>query len=173
MNLALLPTPAASTDEFFEIYRARLKGGKMPFPRAAQLLVAYAAWPNNRKRRDQYMATNLAFFLSNPNLSGGVQFDDVQSPDELLTTDLRDRVGFELFGGLQTVAEVSLSSLQDDLGKIQNNWPRVADIFQTIVDIAYERRIVIRGGDKHFQGDLSVGGGKQAAREIPIICVLE
>jgi hypothetical protein len=142
MNLALQPTSAASIDEFFEIYRARSKDGKMPFPRAAQILVAYAAWPNNRKRRDQYMATNLAFFISDQNLQGQVKFNDVQSQDN----DLRDRVGFDLFGGLESVAEVALSSLQDDLEKIQNKWPRVADIFQTTVDIAYEKRIVIRGG---------------------------
>ncbi len=146
MNLALKAAPATSIDEFAEIYLARSEDGQMPFPRAAQLLVAYAAWPNNRKRRDQYMATNLAILVSNQSMQLKVKFDDEQSPDESLSNDLRDRVGFDLFGGLQSVAEIALSSLQDDLEKIQNKWPRVADIFQTIVDIAYEKRIVIRGG---------------------------
>jgi hypothetical protein len=101
----------------------------MPFPEASQLLVAYMAWPNDEEKRNRWMATAIAFFLS-AQLSTRPPSQDV----------------FQLFGGLRAVADSSLSPLMEMLVRIQDRWPRVADVMQMVVDIHYDQRGPIRGG---------------------------
>src|SRR2546430_16545850 len=64
MNLPPLPPPPSTIDECRKLYMRRLEHGGMPFPEASQLLVAYMAWPNDRKNRDRWMATPMAFFIA-------------------------------------------------------------------------------------------------------------
>jgi hypothetical protein len=64
MNLPKLPAPPSTMDECWKLYAQRLNYGAMPFPEASQLLTAYMAWPNDRRNRDRWMATNMAFFLA-------------------------------------------------------------------------------------------------------------
>src|ERR1700693_473835 len=140
MNLRGLPHPPVSVEECVDLYLRRLEDGRMLFPDVSNLLLAYAAWPSDSEARDRYMATNLALFVAQEErtlATGSSNAQPMGSPY---------RTGFELFGGLQTGADASLSALLDQLEKIQGQWPRVADVFQMIVDIAHETRIKIRGG---------------------------
>jgi len=144
MNLPPLPSPQESPDQWVDLFLHRLNGGLMPFPEASHLLIAYAAWPNDQKARDQYMATNVGLAVAHLErrlalratvISGGAQ-----------PINLSARSALELFGGWEAVAETALSSVLDRLDKVQGQWPRVADIFHVLVDIAHEKRFKIRGG---------------------------
>jgi hypothetical protein len=101
----------------------------MPFPEASQLLLAYIAWPNDEEERNRWMATAMALFVAGrvPALSPGQNL-------------------FDLFGGLRTVADSSFSDIMEKLVRIQDRWPRVADILQMVVDIHHDKRGPIRGG---------------------------
>src|SRR5262249_2130090 len=141
MNLPRLPPPPPTINECLKLYGQRLEYGTMPFPRASQLMIAYMAWPNDRRNRDRWMATTLAFFVAEQSLAAGsVAAAPNASPRS------GDEVAFELFGGLLTVADASLSHMMKKLGPIQKRWPRVADILQMVVDIHHENRARIPGG---------------------------
>src|SRR5436309_10067954 len=142
MNLPPLPAPPSTIHECWKLYLRRLEHGVMPFPEASQLLVAYMAWPNDRRNRDRWMATNIAFFIA----------EQSWKPSEPTTTEPARRSlppeysAFELFGGLRTVADASLSHMMRELNTIQPRWPRVADVLQMVVDISHEKRAPITGG---------------------------
>jgi len=146
MNLPPLPASPSALDECWKLYVHRLEHGVMPFPEASQLLVAYMAWPNDRRNRDRWMATAIAFFVAEQSLKPFVL------PNEPTTTEPGPRSpppaysAFELFGGLPTVADASLSHMMRKLNAIQLRWPRVADVLQTVVDISQEKRASIPGG---------------------------
>lgn len=143
MNLPNLPAPPAAINECLKLYAQRLGHGVMPFPRASQLLVAYMAWPNDRKQRDRWMATTLAFFIAEQSLKtamGSMASAVEPNPQS------GDEVAFELFGGLRTIADASLSHRMTKLEAIQKRWPRVADVLQLVIDIHYEKRALIPGG---------------------------
>ena len=108
MNLPNLPAPPTTVDECLKLYAQRLELGGMLFPRASQLLVAYMAWPNVRRDRDRWMATNLAFFLAEQSSSN--------SPS-------MGQIAFDLFGGLRTVADASFSLM---MKKLKSNSRTVA-----------------------------------------------
>jgi hypothetical protein len=131
-------------DQWLGLFHHRLDEGVMAFPQVSHLLVAYAAWPNDRKARDQYMATNVGLTVAHLErrlalratmISGGAQ-----------SMNLSGRSALELFGGWEAVAETALSALGDQLEKIQSKWLLVADIFHAIIDIAHEKRVKVRGG---------------------------
>jgi hypothetical protein len=148
MNLPKLPAPPSTIDECWKLYAQRLDYGAMPFPEASQLLTAYMAWPNDRRNRDRWMATNMAFFLAERSPKpAGVSFEPNEetsgSPPKPQSSD---QVAFELFGGLRTVADASLSHMMKKLHAIQIRWPRVADVLQMVVDIHHETRAPIPGG---------------------------
>lgn len=137
MNLPSLPAPPLTLDECLKIYAQQLEHGVMPFPRASQLMVAYLAWPNDRKQRDRWMATTLALFIAERDRTGSAAQPNLQ---------LGDQSAFELFGGLRTVADVSLVHMTRKLEPIQKRWLHVADILQMVVDIHHEERASISGG---------------------------
>jgi hypothetical protein len=146
MNLPPLPAPPSALDECWKLYVHHVEHGVMPFPEASQLLVAYMAWPNDRRNRDRWMATIMAFFIAEQSVKPFVLPSGT-------TTEPGPRVpppnyysGFELFGGLRTVADASLSHMMRELNAIQPRWPRVADVLQTVVDIRQEKRASIPGG---------------------------
>jgi hypothetical protein len=143
MNLSDLPAPPSAIDECLKLYARRLERGVIPFPRACQLMIAYMAWPNDRRNRDRWMATSLAFFVAEESRQPAVGTTTATFGS---TSQSRDQVGFELFGGLLTVAEASLSHMMKKLESIQKRWPRVADVLQTVVDIHHEKRASISGG---------------------------
>ena len=137
MNLPGLPLPPKEPHECSSLYERRLEHGGMPFPRMSQLLIAYMAWPNSRKDRDCWMAANTALFLLANN--------DYR-PFERPSPQPSDQVAFELFGGVGTLVDASVSHMLTKLIEVQERWPHVADVLQTVVDIHYERRGVIPGG---------------------------
>jgi hypothetical protein len=100
------------------------------------------AWPNDRKQRDRWMATILAFFLAERSQKPAMGPIAAAEP----SSQSGDQVAFELFGGLRTVADASLSHMMTKLDTIQKRWPRVADVLQLVVDIHYEKRALIPGG---------------------------
>ena len=128
MNLPPLARPPSDVEGCWTLYLSRL-GGAMPFPETSQLLVAYMAWPNDEQERNRWMATAIAFFVAG----------QVPAPSP-------GRDVFELFGGLRAVADSSFSPMMEKLVRIQDRWPRVADVMQMVVDIHYDKRGPIRGG---------------------------
>jgi hypothetical protein len=148
MNLPKLPAPPAAIDECWKLCVQRLEQGVMPFPRASNLMTAYMAWPNDRKNRDRWMATNMALFLAERSLSPGKgslesRAATSETPSKPQTSD---QAAFELFGGLRVVADASLSHMMEKLESIQKRWPRVADVLQMVVDIHHENRAAIVDG---------------------------
>jgi hypothetical protein len=128
MNLPPLPKPPSDVDGCRTVYLSRVAGA-MPFPKASLLLIAYMAWPNDEEGRNRWMATAIAFFV----------------PGQVPTPRPGQDV-FELFGGLRAVADSSFSLMMEKLVRIQDRWPRVADVIQMIVDIHHDKRGPIRGG---------------------------
>ncbi len=144
MNLPLLPPAPESPDQWVDLFLRRLNDGLMAFPQASHLLVAYTAWPNDQKPRDQYMATNIG--LSVAHLERRLAFPVTAISPEKQAMNLSGRSPLEVFGGWEIVAEAALSSVLDQVDKAQRQWPQVADIFHVITDIAHEKRVKIRGG---------------------------
>jgi hypothetical protein len=142
MNLPTLPPAPESPDQWADLFLRRLNDGFMPFQQASHLLVAYAAWPNSQKPRDQYMATNIGLAVAH--LERRLALTAISADTQPM--NLSGRSGLELFGGWEAVAEAALSSVLDQVDKVQDQWPRVADIFHAIIDIAHEERVKIRGG---------------------------
>jgi hypothetical protein len=128
MNLPPLPRPPQDVEGCWTLYLSRI-GGAMPLPEASQLLVAYMAWPNDEEERNRWVATAIAFFAAK------------QVPAPWPGQDV-----FQLFGGLRAVADSSFSPMMEKLVRIQDRWPRVADVMQMIVDIHHDKRGPIRGG---------------------------
>ena len=129
--------PTADARRMPKDLRAALEHGVMPFPRASQLMVAYLAWPNDRKQRDRWMATTLALFIAEGDRTGSAAQPNLR---------LGDQSAFELFGWLRTVADVSLAQMTRKLEPIQKRWLHVADILQMVVDMPHEERASISGG---------------------------
>src|SRR5262245_12188358 len=116
MHLPPLPHPSGVVEGCWKLYQDRLAQGRMPFPGASQLLVAYMAWPNDEEQRNRWMATAIAFFVA----------DHVET--EPRTEPPTEYRSFELFGGLRAVADGALSYAMEKLIAIQKRWPRVADV---------------------------------------------
>ncbi len=55
-------------------------------------------------------------------------------------------VAVEMFGGANAIVDVAFDRLTDEINQMQRKWLWVADIFQLTVDMAYEKRIVLRRG---------------------------
>jgi hypothetical protein len=148
MILPNLPAPPAAIDECVKLFARRLGQGAMPFPLTSQLMIAYMAWPNDRSNRDRWMATSLALCLAerSSNPVGSSLESNREAPETSPEPRSPDQIAFELFGGLRTVADASLSHMMTKLDEIQKRWPRVADILQLVVDIHHEKRAPIPGG---------------------------
>jgi hypothetical protein len=144
MNLPLLPPAPASPQEWTDLFLSRLDRGSVPFPDASHLLVAYAAWPNDRELRDHFMATNIGLAVAH--LERRLVLTASTATPLTEGENLSGRTPLELFGGWEAVAETALSAVGDRLNKVQDQWPKAADIFHMIVDIANEKRVEVRGG---------------------------
>lgn len=134
MHLPEMPLAAQSREECIKLYLDRLSTNCACRPDVSVLLTAYLAWPNDERRRNSFVATHLAR-LSYPNKeANGLQADGG-------TAGL-----FEMFGGISAIADAAFDRLTDEIGQVQRKWLLTADIFQLVVDMAFDERTVLRGG---------------------------
>jgi hypothetical protein len=135
MNLPNLHTQLNSPDECVRTYSERLQADNAPSPHVSVLLTAYLAWPNDEDRRNSFVASYLA---------------RVRAPAQKLAnepvTDSSANINFEMFGGINAIASAAFEHLTGEISHVQRRWLLVADIFQVIVDTAYDKRAVLRGG---------------------------
>lgn len=136
MNLPNLHTQLNSADECVRVYLERLGANNAPWPHVSVLLTAYLAWPNNEDRRNSFVASCLV----RPSI-----------PSEKSTTDepsveFRSDITSEMFGGINAIANVALDQLSAEISQFQRRWLLVADIFQVIVDMAFDKRALLRRG---------------------------
>jgi len=132
MNLPKLPAQPNSPEECIKLYLERSAADNAPLPHISALLTAYLSWPNNEHRRDSFAAICLARLR--PSEKG--------DEDPPVDSD----VAFEMFGGMNAIASVAFDQLSVEIGQLQRRWLWVADIFQVIVDMAYDGRAILRGG---------------------------
>jgi hypothetical protein len=135
MSLPELPGQPPSLDACVKIYLERLPADNALWPDASLLLTAYMAWPDDETRRDGFLATFLA--KSKSCVAGSESEKSAETPE---------RITFEKFGGVSAVAKPAFERLTEEVGQMQRRWLWVADIFQMIVDTAYEDRIALRRG---------------------------
>jgi hypothetical protein len=135
MNLPGLSARRNSVDECVGAYLERLPGDNALWPDVSALLTAYLCWPNNEERRNSFVATCLARL--------GIPFES--GLNDAPVACRKDNT-FEMFGGMDVIASVAFEQLSCEIGQVQRRWLLVADIFQSIVDMAYDHRTVLRGG---------------------------
>jgi hypothetical protein len=133
MHLPELPVSAHSRDEYIELYLDRLAANKAPWPEAAMILTAYLAWPNRTERRNSFVATNLVRLGGPANETGH-------------PLDTQRRMVPEMFGGVNAIASAAFDELSNEITQFQRQWLLVSDIFQLIVDMAFDQRAVLRRG---------------------------
>lgn len=133
MNLPKLPAQPNSAEACIKLYVERSTADNAPLPHISVLLTAYLSWPDNEDRRDSFVATCLARL--------GV-------PSEKRSEDppVDSNATFEMFGGVNALANVAFDQLSAEIAQIQRRWLLVADILQLVVDMAYEERAVLRRG---------------------------
>lgn len=134
MHLPELTLTAQSREECIKLYLDRLATNCAFRPDASVLLTAYLAWPNDERRRNSFVATHLTR-LRYPN-----------KEENALQADGGTAGLFEMFGGISAVADAALDRLTDELSQVQRKWLLTADLFQLIVDMAFDERHVLRGG---------------------------
>jgi len=135
MNLPNLHTQLSSADECVRTYSERLEADNAPWPHVSVLLTAYLAWPNNEDRRNSFVAS----FLAQLGLPSERRANEP-------AVESRADITFENFGGMKAIASAALDQLSAEISQVQHRWLFVADIFQVIVDMAYDRRAVLRRG---------------------------
>lgn len=135
MNLPNLPAGPNSLDECVRTYLERRAAGDAPWPHVSTLLTAYMSWPNDQERANSFVATCLTRF--------GMSSEE-SAKDVLLNS--RVNAALEMFGGMNALANVAFDQLSTEIEQIQRRWLLVADIFQLIVDTAYEEPAVLRRG---------------------------
>ena len=116
VNLPNIRTQLSSADECARIYLERLGGDDAPWPHVSLLLIAYIAWPNNEDRRDSFVASWLA------RLAG---LSEKRANEPVLASPAD--VTFEMFGGLNAIANAALDQLLGEIGQVQRRWLLVAD----------------------------------------------
>jgi hypothetical protein len=139
MNLSGLLVGPSSADECIELYSKRVGANDAPWPQVSMLLTAYMAWPNNEAARDSFAASYMALQLGRPTGK------DVPAPSDDQPVDPKLKA-LQQFGGLKAIANPALDFLCDKIAQQQRGWLLVADIFQLIVDMAHENRIILRRG---------------------------
>ncbi len=135
MNLPELPAQPTSADECVKIYLERLPADNAPWPHVSLLLTAYLAWPNDVERRNSFVATGLAR-LSAPSDERG---NNLPRGSHTGTVP-------EMFGGVNAITKAAFDQLSEEIHHVQHQWLLVADIFQLVVDMAYDERVVLRRG---------------------------
>jgi hypothetical protein len=129
------PTQPTSADECVKTYLERLPTDDAPRPLLSLLLTAYLAWPNDAERRNSFIATHLVRFgrPSDEKASHAPADSDATYP-------------LEVFGGINAVAKVAFVQLTTEISQVRRKWLLTADIFQVIVDMAFDKRIALRRG---------------------------
>jgi hypothetical protein len=140
MNLPKLTVPANSLEQCVKLYLERLSTDNFLRPDVSLLLTAYMAWPNAAAERDSFVATYQARFVHEV---AEATADDESAAEVAVSAE---QSLFERFGGVKAVARSAFGHLSGEIAQIQRRWLLVADIFQMIVDIAYEDRIALRRG---------------------------
>jgi hypothetical protein len=140
MNLPQLPGGPGSVDKCVSLYLNRLPADDALWPRASLLLTAYMAWPGDEPKRDSFVATYLARFIQNSAAETSRDMSAANVPTS------QDWIAFENFGGLGAVAKPAFDHLSEEIAQLQRRWLLVADIFQLIVDMAFDDRIALRRG---------------------------
>ena len=135
MNLPNLHTQLSSADECVRTYSERLEADKAPWPHVSVLLTAYLAWPNDEDRRNSFVASCLARLGTS---------SEVKANEPAIESEAD--INFEMFGGMNAIASAALDHLSAEIGQVQRRWLFVADIYQVIVDMAYDGRAILRGG---------------------------
>jgi hypothetical protein len=135
MHLPNIPVATQSHKECNELYSERLLANDARWPNASLFLTAYLAWPNDEERRNSFVATHLVRF-SGPS----VEKTSDASHDSQTSTSLG------MFGGISAIAKPAFDQLINEIGQVQRKWLLTADIFQSIVDMAFDKRIAVRGG---------------------------
>jgi hypothetical protein len=133
MNLPEMPVRPASRDECVKIYLQRLPADHASWPHASVILTAYLAWPNDEERRNSFVATYL------------VRHQSDAKADQALT-DPNATFALEMFGGINAVANMAFDQLTEEISQVQRKWLLTSDIFQLIVDMAFDERIALRRG---------------------------
>lgn len=89
--------------------------------------MAYLAWPSDEERRNSFIAACLALF-------------------KLVDHARLDLPELAPFGGVAAIAKAAFSPLMGEIGQLQRKWLEVAEIFQLIVDMAWDDRATLRRG---------------------------
>jgi hypothetical protein len=129
MNLPETPVTAQSRDDCIQLYLDSLSANRVCWPHVSILMTAYVAWPNDEERRNSFAATCLARIDL-----AGAETPSLNSQE------------FAPFGGVGAIAKAALDQLSDDISQVNRKWLMVADIFQLIVDMAYDERAILRRG---------------------------
>ena len=126
MSLPALPPQPNSIEECLILYRHRRKAGQGSFSALSTALIAYMAWPGDVALRDQWTATVEARQIS---------FSKEQSAVSRTKADWL----------LHQVQDVAMSRMLTELKREYHAWPRVADVFQLLVDMTFDPH-KFRGG---------------------------
>jgi len=151
MNIQPPTSLPSSPEECVKIYLQRLRTlESRSYPQISFLLAAYMMWPNNELKRDSWMAISIGRLIHNsgPVLTAPNQSSRDESSRSEAGTTHEDRAwqAFARFGGLAAALRPAFEQLTGEIADIAARWPRVADIFQTIIDMNYDDRITLRGG---------------------------
>ena len=132
MELPLLSQSPTALEECLDVYVGRLRrtDGPALVVRSGISLLAYMLWPNNEARRDGWVTTNAVLHPLRD--AGGRDFQAVPS----------DGVG----SPISAVAKLASGQLEQEVAQVQPRWLDVADVFQTLVDMAYDKSVKLRGG---------------------------
>ena len=129
MNLPEIPVTAQSREDCIQLYLERLSANCVCWPHVSIVMTAYLAWPNNEERRNSFVATCLA----------RIDLAGVEKPSV-------DSQELAPFGGVGAIAKAAFDQLSNEIAQFDRKWLMVADIFQMIVDIAYDERATLRRG---------------------------
>jgi hypothetical protein len=140
MNLLELLAPPTSSDDCVKVYLDRLPADDALWPHVSLVLAAYMTWPNDEAARDSFIATYLTRFIQSSLEEAAPEISSGKAPKS------RDWIALEKFGGLGAVVKPAFDHLAEEIAKVQRRWLLVADIFQLIVDMAYDNNIALRRG---------------------------
>lgn len=150
MNLPAFGSEPIVIDDIGVLLRERLSTDEIPWLDHSCRLIAYMAWPTDRKRRRLWMAAQigtrvpasdvLAPHRTQPSDDGGSDTSrKLEAQDPSVSY-------FHRFGGHMDLAEFVSDNLHQELGRVQKTWGRVADIFQFHYDMAQGNHWKARGG---------------------------
>jgi hypothetical protein len=106
----------------------------LPYPSLSYYLIGYMAWPEEKKKRNWLILTQLAQLIS----GSGAE----------LTTWGRAEMAFETFellGGFAALAEAANYRMEEELERAQRRWARAAAVLQFVVDLDHAP-MRLRGG---------------------------